>query len=144
MTNLAIIRGTPHCSIRSVVAVALGMAITFGGCVAKAADASNVSQDARHYAADIKWTRYGIPHIEAKDFDGLGFGAGYAFAKENACLLFDAVLTVRGERSEYLGSNGPALPGFIPARNIDSDIFFRSYFDVGALTAAYRQGSPEA
>ncbi len=31
--------------------------------------------------ATIRWTAHGIPHIEASDYEGLGYGYGYAFAQ---------------------------------------------------------------
>ncbi len=58
------------------------------------------------YSAKITRTRYGIPHIEAKDFGSLGFGSGYAAAGTSICTLADTVLTGRGERSRYLGADG--------------------------------------
>lgn len=58
------------------------------------------------YSATITRTKYGIPHIEAKDFGSLGFGSGYAAAGTSICTLADTVLTARGERSRYLGPTG--------------------------------------
>ena len=58
------------------------------------------------YQATITRTTHGIPHIVAKDFGSLGFGAGYAAAGTSICTLADTVLTARGQRSRYLGPNG--------------------------------------
>src|SRR6195952_1400398 len=58
---------------------------------------------APRYTATITRTEHGIPHITAKDFGSLGFGAGYAAAGTSICTLTDTVLTARGERSRYLG-----------------------------------------
>ena len=58
------------------------------------------------YEATIRRTAHGIPHIQAKDFGGLGYGQGYAFAKDHVCILADQILKVRGERARYLGQ-GP-------------------------------------
>lgn len=55
------------------------------------------------YAADIRWTSYGIPHIKADDYGSLGFGMGHAFARDHACVLADQVIRVRGERSRWFG-----------------------------------------
>jgi acyl-homoserine-lactone acylase len=71
--------------------------------------------------ADIRWTAYGIPHIKAKDEHGLGYGIGYVYAKDNACLLMDEVLTARGERARYLGTEGESSADL---NNITSDFFF--------------------
>ena len=50
------------------------------------------------YHATIRWTSYGIPHIEAKDLRSLAFGQGYAFATQNVCVLADQIVKVRSER----------------------------------------------
>lgn len=55
------------------------------------------------YRATITRTTHGIPHIVAKDFGSLGFGAGYAAAGTSMCTLADTVLTARGQRSRHLG-----------------------------------------
>src|ERR1700712_4239701 len=61
---------------------------------------------APRYTATITRTAHGIPHIVAKDFGSLGFGAGYAAAGTSICTLADTVLTARGQRSRYLGPSG--------------------------------------
>ena len=57
-------------------------------------------------AADIRWTAYGVPHIRPRDERGLGYGIGYAYARDNACLLAEEIVTARGERARYFGSEG--------------------------------------
>jgi acyl-homoserine-lactone acylase len=61
---------------------------------------------ARQLRATIMRTRYGIPHIRARNFSSLGFGYGYALAEDNICTLADRYLTVRAQRSRFLGPNG--------------------------------------
>lgn len=39
------------------------------------------------YKAKVTWTSYGIPHVRASDWGGLGYGYGYAFAGDNLCTL---------------------------------------------------------
>jgi acyl-homoserine-lactone acylase len=73
------------------------------------------------FKANIRWTAYGIPHIKAKDEHGLGYGIGYVYAKDNACLLIDEILTARGERASYLGAEGESSADL---NNITSDFFF--------------------
>ncbi len=58
------------------------------------------------YLATVRWTEYGIPHIQAEDYGSLGFGMGYAFAGDHACTLMDQVLMVRSERARWFGA-GP-------------------------------------
>ncbi|WP_164016906.1 penicillin acylase family protein [Pyxidicoccus trucidator] len=55
------------------------------------------------YEATIRRTAHGIPHIQGKDMGSLGYGQGYAFAKDHVCILADQILKVRGERAEHLG-----------------------------------------
>ncbi|MFT5681559.1 MAG: acyl-homoserine-lactone acylase [Myxococcota bacterium] len=55
------------------------------------------------YDADIQWTSYGIPHITAEGYGSLGYGMGYAFARDHACVLADQIVMVRSERSRYFG-----------------------------------------
>jgi acyl-homoserine-lactone acylase len=72
--------------------------------------------------ADIRWTSFGVPHIQAADEQGLGYGIGYAYARDNLCLLEDELLTARGERSRYFGQNGRSSAEL---GNLPSDLFFR-------------------
>ncbi|MBF3197808.1 penicillin acylase family protein, partial [Pseudomonas aeruginosa] len=72
-------------------------------------------------AADIRWTAYGVPHIRAKDERGLGYGIGYAYARDNACLLAEEIVTARGERARYFGSEGKSSAEL---DNLPSDIFY--------------------
>lgn len=39
------------------------------------------------YIARIQRTNFGILHVTATDEKGLGYGLGYAFAQDNACVL---------------------------------------------------------
>jgi acyl-homoserine-lactone acylase len=70
------------------------------------------------YEARIVRTEYGIPHITADDWGGLGFGQGYAYAQDRACTLLDQIIKVRGERSKWFG------PGDGDA-NLNSDFTYR-------------------
>lgn len=56
------------------------------------------------YEARIRRTSFGIPHIEAKDLGGLGFGEGYAQAEDHLCTIADQIVRVRGERAKYFGA----------------------------------------
>jgi acyl-homoserine-lactone acylase len=39
------------------------------------------------FSAKIQRTEFGIPHITADNYKGLGYGLGYAFASDNICSL---------------------------------------------------------
>ena len=86
-------RGGPK-RIRTLLA-GLILAAGFAAC--------EVGKDAR-YEATIRRTAFGIPHIVADDWGGLGFGEGYAQAEDNACDLADQVLKARGQRARYFGA----------------------------------------
>ena len=77
-------------------------------------------QEAGPYDVEIRWTSYGIPHIKAQDYGSLGFGSGYALARDHACTLMDQIVRIRGERSLY---HGP--------EHIDSDIGWKALDVVG-------------
>jgi acyl-homoserine-lactone acylase len=72
-------------------------------------------------------TAYGIPHITAHSFGGLGYGFGYAFASDNLCTMAADYVTVEGLRSKYFGPNGSYTveANGTTINNLDSDIFWR-------------------
>jgi acyl-homoserine-lactone acylase len=75
----------------------------------------------RHLAAEIRRTEYGIPHIKADDWAGLGYGYGYAFAEDNACLLAEMVVTATARRSLVFGADED---------NLSSDVFHQQLIDL--------------
>jgi acyl-homoserine-lactone acylase len=60
----------------------------------------------RTYHVQVVRDSAGIPHVRAKDFRSLGYGEGYSYAQDNACLFEDTIVTVRGERSQFFGADG--------------------------------------
>ncbi len=66
------------------------------------------------YKASIRWTSWGIPHIEAQDIPSAAYAQAYAFARDGACILADQIVKVRSERARFFG------PGEANA-NLDSD-----------------------
>ena len=97
---------------------------------------------AQTYQAQVQRTAYGIPHIQAPDLAGLGYGVGYTYAQDNLCLFADQILTVRGERSKFLGPEGRTVVAFQPVTNLDSDVFFKAVIEPGRLERGY-QDQPE-
>lgn len=78
------------------------------------------------YDAQIRYTRFGIPHIKAEDWGSLGYGVGYAFATDNICTLAEDILTIDGERSKYFGPDGEhGIIGAFFANNNESDFAFK-------------------
>lgn len=90
-------------SSRSFAALSL-LALAAAGC----------SEEGHLYKASIRWTSYGIPHIEGQDVPSAVYGQAYAFARDGACILADQIVKVRSERGKYFG------PGEM-GKNLDSD-----------------------
>lgn len=95
------------------------------------------------FRAEIRRTAHGIPHIEATNEKGLGYGVGYAYAQDNFCLLAEHFTTVRGERARFFGEGAQpgADAGSLPS-NVSSDFFYRLHNEDGRLRDAWRAYSP--
>ncbi|KAA1176278.1 hypothetical protein FWJ25_03855 [Marinobacter salinexigens] len=94
--------------------------------------------------ATLRRTSFGIPHIEAKDFNGMGYAYGYVQAEDNLCLLARDTLTIRGLRSRYLGPTGDYT---IPSNgtsttNLNADFFWRATLTAQAI-APFRNNSDQ-
>src|SRR3954452_9555981 len=97
------------------------------------------------YQAKIRRTAYGIPHIEAKNYTGLGYGYGYANAQDNICVLAETYVTVDAERARWFGPGGSYLQrgnGF-EANNLDSDFFFQQIIDSGIIDRLLEKPPPD-
>lgn len=92
----------------------------------------------------IRYTEYGIPHIIAADWAGLGEGYGYAAAKDNICTLADTYLMVNAQRSRYLGPDGKASPGQNQntTTNLNSDLYFQRINDNRVVERLVEQPAP--
>ncbi|MFE9775157.1 penicillin acylase family protein [Streptomyces sp. NPDC005931] len=94
-------------------------------------------------SAVIRYTEYGIPHIVAEDHESLGFGTGWAQAADQVCTLADGFLTVRGDRSRFLGPE--KAPGFSlssATTNLSSDLYFRGVRDSRTVERLLAQPAP--
>ncbi|MEV4836491.1 penicillin acylase family protein [Nonomuraea sp. NPDC049486] len=94
------------------------------------------------YAADIRRTEYGIPHISAKDHGGLGYGYGYAFAEDNLCVMASWALTLRGERSRHFGAEAMSDDAVDPVSNLASDVYYKSVHASGVLRRVLARPAP--
>ncbi|MEO0435501.1 MAG: penicillin acylase family protein [Pseudomonadota bacterium] len=54
-------------------------------------------------SAEIRRTEFGIPHIQADDWEDLGFGFGYAYAQDNFCVAMREIVFALGRSTELLG-----------------------------------------
>lgn len=91
--------------------------------------------------ATITRTEFGVPHIKAKDYRGLGFGIAYAEAEDNICLMADTYLSVSAQRSKYLGSEAMTRVGLVPATSLDSDVYYATMLDAKALRGEFKRQS---
>ena len=83
--------------------------------------------------ANIRWTTYGVPHVTADNLESLSYGVGYAFARDNICVLADQIVRYNSERSKYLG------PDLVPGSG-DSEHLIN---DFGYLTLGIRELAEE-
>ncbi|MBP2276218.1 MULTISPECIES: penicillin acylase family protein [Sphingomonas] len=118
------------------------LASTALGLVLLAATPVTAAPAPAHYAATITRTTFGIPHIRATTWGGLGYGVAYAYAQDNLCMLAEEFATVAGERSRWFGPKESAVLGFEKIDNLSSDVFFRSVIDVPTLRAGMARGNP--
>src|SRR5215470_11444052 len=113
------------------LAVIAAIAIVAGG--ASPALASRPPQSpgpaAGQLTAQIRYTTGGIPHILARNWADLGFGYGYAFAKDNICTMANGYTTVEAQRSRYFGPKGSYIDRGGLENNLESDIFWQQIID---------------
>ncbi|MFI6094712.1 penicillin acylase family protein [Lentzea sp. NPDC051213] len=121
----------------------LAIAAAAGLVVLSQVPTAATTQDAR-YSAVVRWTEFGIPHVLAADFGGLGYGYGHAFARDNLCSLEQSLLTVSGGRSAVFGPDADAGDALspMPVKNLDSDIYHRAIADDQRITQLIAQPAP--
>ncbi len=88
----------------------------------------------RRYEADLRWTTHGVVHIRAADWGGLGFGQGWACARDHLPTIADQIVKVRGERARFHGAG-------TDDRHVASDLGYR-VLGVAARAAALRDAQP--
>jgi acyl-homoserine-lactone acylase len=82
------------------------------------------------YKATVFWTSYGIPHVVASNWGSLGYGYGYAFARDNLCVLADDIVEANGERSRYFGPGSGNLESDLVWALINSDAAVQSKWEL--------------
>ncbi|AGP85644.1 acylase [Alteromonas mediterranea] len=73
-------------------------------------------------SADVTWTKYGVPHVKADTLESMAYGVGYAFARDNLCVLADQILKYNSERAKYFGPD--AVPGSGDSEHLINDFGF--------------------
>jgi acyl-homoserine-lactone acylase len=97
------------------------------------------------YKAKIRRSAYGIPHIEARNYLGAGYGYGYAIAQDNICVLAETYVTVDAERARWFGpKEGYQQRGNgVDTNNLDSDFFFQQIIDSGIIDRLLAKPPPD-
>ncbi len=94
---------------RFLLSIGMGWtALLLTGCTPDATDVADTGQDKapvnkETFAATIRYTDHGVPHIEADDYPSLGYGIGYAQADENLCTLAEQMMKLQSRQSEFFG-----------------------------------------
>ncbi|MGJ7609800.1 MULTISPECIES: penicillin acylase family protein [unclassified Variovorax] len=106
-----------------------------------AACASAPPPGGRHVT--IERTTFGIAHITAPDYEGLAYGSAYAHAQDNVCQTAEHLLTLRGDRSQFLGAQSTGELGLGRMPNAQIDLFIRYHMDDAALARAGASTGPD-
>lgn len=93
-------------------------------------------EDRAQLRAKIQRASYGVPHITADSFAGLGYGVGHVQAEDNICVIADRAVTVDAQRSRYFGGTGPA------DANVRSDLFYQKAKD-DRIAEGWLRGRPD-
>src|SRR6516225_6942172 len=93
-------------------------------------------------AAQIRYTTGGIPHILAHNWADLGFGYGYAFAKDNIRTMAGGYIAVEAQRSRYFGPDGSYIGSGGLENNLESDFYFQQIIDSHIVQQLVRGLSP--
>ncbi len=83
----------------------------------------------------VRWTEYGIPHVKANSWEGLGYGFAHAVASNTICVLAREFVTVRGEQAKYFGAT---------ESNINQDAFHRALLNQDKLDEYGSYGSADS
>jgi acyl-homoserine-lactone acylase len=100
---------------------------------------------AKQYDVEVRRSEHGIPHIKADNYASMGYGYGYVHAQDNICVLAEDLMTIRGERAQYLGRDGSytIIPNGSTASNVDSDFFWRAVATDAAIAPIKANSDPE-
>jgi len=92
----------------------------------------------------IQRTEGGVPHITARDAEGLGYGYGYAFAQDDLCVFADDVVTLEAARSRFFGPAARYTVGGngMTFTNLGSDLFYQQVNDSKVVERLVSQPPP--
>jgi acyl-homoserine-lactone acylase len=91
----------------------------------------------------VRTTEFGIPHIRANDYEGAGFGQGYAQARDNLCKIERGMLALGGELSRHFGPDvvGTEFIG-TGSKSLPSDFYFRGVNATGVVERLLEKPAP--
>jgi acyl-homoserine-lactone acylase len=104
-------------SLTTALALFLGLSAT----------GSAFAQNSSNNDVEIRITKYGVPHIAARNLEGAGYGFGWALARDNLCLTTERFITIAGNRSAHLPADAKYMDAFAGGEisNFDSDAVYR-------------------
>lgn len=79
--------------------------------------------------AEIRWTTYGVPHVKGDNLESMSYGVGYAFARDNMCILADQIVKYNSQRAKFFG------PDLVPGSGDSAHLIN----DFGYLTLGIRE-----
>ncbi len=94
-----------------------------------------MTQGDERYEADIRWTTHAVAHIRGAGWGDVGFGQGYACARDHLPTLADQIVKVRSERARFHGAG----PG---GTHVASDLGYRA-LGVVARAPQLRAAQPD-
>jgi acyl-homoserine-lactone acylase len=118
-------------------------ALLLGSCASCAGSADAADDIDAAADIDIRYTEYGIAHIRASDYEGLGQGHGYAQARDNLCKIELGMLALEGRLSRHFGPEG--MDSTLAAgagTNLVSDLYFQGLEDRGVIERLVNQPAP--
>ncbi len=145
MNSLLRFGALTFCSVGLSASVGLAACDDGESAAATTSDAGDAGADGatlEPFKATIRRTSMGVPHIQADDFGGVGYGAGFAFAEDNLCILAEELVTSRGERAKFFGEKSYDLGQTGAASNIASDAVYRLLATKERI-AKYRDTQPD-
>lgn len=127
-------------------AIACGDDSGSGGSGGSGTGGGGGGSPAEVFSANIVRTSFGVPHVTADDFGGLGYGAGYAYAQDNFCVLMREVIVSNGESARWFGEDEGNISKDYVFTFFNNDDFVANEFlpgaseDLQALIRGYAAG----
>ena len=132
--------------VLAAVIVIVGLAAVIADATAGPRRASPArARAAAGFSATIRRTAYGIPHISASTYGGVGYGFGFAFAQDDICTMAEDYVTVDAQRSLYFGPDATyeQYGNSVVQSNLDSDLFFQEIINSHIIDRLAAQPPPQ-